>query len=343
VPPPTAADWDLWVEADSLGLSDNAAVASWADLSTNDNDLAQAVSGSRPIFKTNITPTGEPVVRFNDDDFFLEGSETMPTGNARVVIVACLATRTGSFANQSFVSWGDRAENEMVALESNQDGEDANFSGYGNDLPAAGVLTPGTFHVISMVWDLTDRYTRVDGVEVADGTFADKATAASVIRIGRPLNDGDGPFPGNFDLAGLLVGSTVNAVAAFADAEDYFTQKFIDAGVLVITPGLITDAPTLHNPTVNTGALTITPGLITDAPTLHNPTVNTGGTTTITPGLITDAPTLHNPTINAGSITITPGLISDPPTLHAPTVSAPTETVGGRIQSSRGDLNRLWQ
>jgi hypothetical protein len=100
-----------------------------------------------------------------------------------------------------------------------------------------------------------------------------------------------------------------------------------------ITPGLITDAPTLHSPTVNLGALTITPGLITDGPTLHSPTVNAGALT-VTPGLISDPPALHAPTIVLGALTVTPGLINDPPTLHAPTVSAVVTITPGLITDS---------
>jgi hypothetical protein len=112
----------------------------------------------------------------------------------------------------------------------------------------------------------------------------------------------------------------------------YFSDLVFAAadGEQTITPGLITEAPTLHSPTVNLGALTITPGLITDGPTLHSPTVNAGAVT-ITPGLISNPPVVHAPSVVPGTLTVSPGLITDPPTLHNPAVSAVVTITPGLI------------
>ena len=47
-----------------LTFSNNDAVDTWADLSSNGRDATQAVSANRPIFKTNVQG-GNPVVRFD--------------------------------------------------------------------------------------------------------------------------------------------------------------------------------------------------------------------------------------------------------------------------------------
>lgn len=53
----------FWVKADTLGLADGTAVATWADQSGSSNDLTQATAGNRPAFKVGIQ-NGLPVVRF---------------------------------------------------------------------------------------------------------------------------------------------------------------------------------------------------------------------------------------------------------------------------------------
>jgi hypothetical protein len=52
-----------WWKADSLGLSDGTAVASWTDSSDYTHDAVQSNAGLRPVCKTNIL-NGLPVVRF---------------------------------------------------------------------------------------------------------------------------------------------------------------------------------------------------------------------------------------------------------------------------------------
>lgn len=61
----------LWLDAGSLSLSNNDPVPTWADSSAEGNDAAQATSGKRPIYKTNII-NSLPVVRFDGADDVLE-------------------------------------------------------------------------------------------------------------------------------------------------------------------------------------------------------------------------------------------------------------------------------
>jgi hypothetical protein len=61
---------NLWLAADQIsGKNDGDALATWADLSGNGNDVAQATGAEQPLYKTNIQ-NGLPAVRFdgsNDD------------------------------------------------------------------------------------------------------------------------------------------------------------------------------------------------------------------------------------------------------------------------------------
>jgi len=66
-----AGDLDVWLAADRLNGSgalpaDGASVATWEDLSGQNNDATQTTPGAQPIFKTGqIGPNARPVVRFN--------------------------------------------------------------------------------------------------------------------------------------------------------------------------------------------------------------------------------------------------------------------------------------
>jgi hypothetical protein len=54
----------VWLDASTLALNDDDAVASWTDQSGNDADASQATAGNRPVYKTGQTPAAGPVVRF---------------------------------------------------------------------------------------------------------------------------------------------------------------------------------------------------------------------------------------------------------------------------------------
>lgn len=70
-----------WWKADSLALSDGAAVSSWADSSGGGHTAAQATGSLQPVYKTNIV-NGKPVVRFDGVDDYLTAtivSDAQPT------------------------------------------------------------------------------------------------------------------------------------------------------------------------------------------------------------------------------------------------------------------------
>lgn len=61
----------LHLEADDLSLSNDAAVTSWSDQSTQGNNAAQATGTNQPVYKTNIQ-NGLPAVLFDGTDDYLE-------------------------------------------------------------------------------------------------------------------------------------------------------------------------------------------------------------------------------------------------------------------------------
>lgn len=60
----------LWLKADSLVLSNNDPVGTWADQSGNGNNFTQGTAGNKPLYKTGII-NGLPAVLFDGTDDFM--------------------------------------------------------------------------------------------------------------------------------------------------------------------------------------------------------------------------------------------------------------------------------
>jgi len=69
-----------WLKADSLGLDDGNAVATWTDSTLNAHNVTQSTENLKPIYKTNVV-NGKPVVRFDGSNDYLSAvpySQTTP-------------------------------------------------------------------------------------------------------------------------------------------------------------------------------------------------------------------------------------------------------------------------
>lgn len=86
--PDDLPDLELWARADTLtGLSDDDPIQTWPDESGKGNDLTQATSGKRPLYKINVL-NGRPVVRFDGVDDVLEATPGITTFPVTIVVVA---------------------------------------------------------------------------------------------------------------------------------------------------------------------------------------------------------------------------------------------------------------
>lgn len=83
----------LWLKADAItGLTDGQAVATWNDSSGNGRNATQATGSAQPLYKTNIV-NGKPVVRFDGNSDYLEGTWNL-TLTAETVFVVFSYTGT---------------------------------------------------------------------------------------------------------------------------------------------------------------------------------------------------------------------------------------------------------
>ena len=76
----------VWLRADSLDLTDGAAVSAWGDESKSGaNPASQATALNRPTYKTNIL-NGLPVVRFDGTNAFMDGKLTVAARSVFAVV-----------------------------------------------------------------------------------------------------------------------------------------------------------------------------------------------------------------------------------------------------------------
>ncbi len=96
----------LWVRVESLsGLTEGAAVATWADESGHGRDLVQAVAASRPTYRTSVD--GVPAVQFDGaNDVLASASAVLNTNQHTLFLVArpvgttsCDAVGSGGVGN----------------------------------------------------------------------------------------------------------------------------------------------------------------------------------------------------------------------------------------------------
>ena len=126
---PVTSGLELWLKADSLGLSDGANVSSWLDSSSNGRAAEQGTLANQPTFHTNVV-NGLPVVRFDGSlhEFALNvapaGARALWTnlniGSSGMTVMAVINPTLINSNTDASLLFGD--ENGMIgvnAVESN--------------------------------------------------------------------------------------------------------------------------------------------------------------------------------------------------------------------------------
>jgi len=90
-----------WYKADALVLSNDDAVASWADSSGNGNTLTQASGVNRPIYKTNIK-NSLPAVLFGASQYMDSAAFGVALAQPGTVIIAAKAPAEVTVSHQAF-------------------------------------------------------------------------------------------------------------------------------------------------------------------------------------------------------------------------------------------------
>lgn len=218
--PTDIAGLQLWFKADSLSLSDNDPVGTWADSSGNARDGVQGTAGKKPTFKTNIL-NSLPVVRFDGGDNLLHGY-SIATANT----IFAVAKMTGTTGEQIVIS-ASLGGGSLAAYIRGRSGG-ANWGTYRNGDVTANTDISSAYKIICIV---TRSGTDLDLVtngnvetKVASGYYSDSTHR---VRIGSG-DDNENPFDG--DIAEVfLYDSALNSTDR-ESMEAYLTAKWFGGG-----------------------------------------------------------------------------------------------------------------
>jgi hypothetical protein len=227
----------VWLQADSLGLSDGTAVSSWTDISGNGFNAAQATGGQQPVFKTAIR-NGKPIVRFDgtDDVLGLSGSALGIFNNigGGTVFVVCSDTNNaaGAAGHYSVVFSSGTTGNRIVLLTKETVSQ---ISSKGKRLDAdANIFSTATysagFHVLTANadWSGNSNQLFVDGVGATATAYSGggntSATNSVFAGVGANTAVGANAFPG--DIAEVLVFNRVLTATERNQVHGYLGSKY---------------------------------------------------------------------------------------------------------------------
>jgi hypothetical protein len=152
----------LWVRVESLSaMADGAAVASWSDESGNGKHLAQAVAGSRPIYKS--TGDGSPAVLFDGGNDVLASASTVFNTDIHTIF---LVARPLATASNDAVGTGNVTDGDVLVMIGYGDRMRGHTWRVGNANPPTDGATQihgGAFAIFEQEVTATDLFLRLTG------------------------------------------------------------------------------------------------------------------------------------------------------------------------------------
>jgi hypothetical protein len=169
-------DLVLWLRADILSLSDNDSVTSWSDDSGNANNASEATHP--PIYKTSII-NSLPVVRFNGSNSILRipDAATLDITTAITVMVVGRVNGSGTFNGWWLMKNGNSSSDGSVYGTAWQASSgyyllSMDVGSVWADHASTSWTDDGNFHVATYIYNGTNWYIRIDGVQVDTGSLS---------------------------------------------------------------------------------------------------------------------------------------------------------------------------
>lgn len=203
--------------ASDLGLRSGQIVSTWTDAATSDGQSQNATAGGNPTFQANLTPSGEPVVRFDGNDELRTSIGPGIPGTSGFVYFAVVranaAPASGSVTDGAGAYLWDRAltggGNPLVSLKADngrfgfQKRYD-NGSGLGGPVSSSSISTRD-FQVVALRRKTSSNQFEIWVDGVLESTDADSGTSLThdPINIGRHATNTAGGFVG--DIAEILI------------------------------------------------------------------------------------------------------------------------------------------
>jgi len=202
------------VKANSLALTDNDPVGTWADQSGNGRDLIQSTAGNKPLYKTNII-NGYPSVRFDgtDDYMDVDFSPDLAIPYSLFMVFAFVASPSGTRVIYSSIN-SDYHYARVDAAPS--------YIYNGTQLNATAGINNTSFHYILHKWNTSSSDHRLDA---ASNTGTTSNVALPGLRVAEYYAS-LGTYTSNIQVAEIIIYSEAISNANRDTVESYITTKY---------------------------------------------------------------------------------------------------------------------
>jgi hypothetical protein len=216
----------LWLKADAItGLSDGQALASWTDLSGQNNHATQGTGSRQPLYKTNAL-NGLPVVRFDGVDDFLGGAglSTFISASAATILavfkaIAIDTNLAGAWQNDMLL--GETGGYFGLSLRSTPLVYGFNFSSAEQKTQAT--IAAGTPYVVSLQHAGGLLALALNGGAPSSVASGNTAVISGALRLGGSMA---ASAYANADLAELLIWNTDIGATPLAAGANYLRTKW---------------------------------------------------------------------------------------------------------------------
>ncbi|MCD6556859.1 MAG: hypothetical protein J7K64_06660, partial [Bacteroidales bacterium] len=221
----------LWLDASSLGLSDGADIATWADLSGNNNNLSQSTAGFTPIFKNDAgNINGHPRAEFSkaNNRIVINPFNDMPTSGITNFVIYKTASAEG---NDGLLSYNTSSrDNAFLLFNSNSLRMDIN----GTNNVSGQDFSTGNWLMMSNKWKSSggDFIFNRNGDQVYSTTFQNGVSipAGGSFAIGGEQDSPDGGYDSAQDydgeIAEVIMYNTFLNSAQRLIVENYLSEKY---------------------------------------------------------------------------------------------------------------------
>lgn len=208
----------FWIKADAItGLSDGAAITSVTDFGSGANN---ATNTGTITYKTNISPTGLPIMRFPGSAYF-----TSAAAVGGSTLSAVLVIKQGAVASSSYGLTGAGATGNGCSFISTPDALDV--VAVHNTVVAntsAGAVNTSNFSVVGFTFNSGAWAIFVNGTSVASGTSGFTSFVSDSLHIGY-YGDGANLYVG--DMAEVATWSRQLTPTEMANIATELTSKWI--------------------------------------------------------------------------------------------------------------------
>lgn len=213
------------------GATNGSTFSPWNDSATDDGASQNATAGGNPTYRTNATPSTEPVVRFDgNDEFRTSASPGIPPSSGFVYFLVCKANTVPSNSQYIFDRNNATADAPLASLKASNgryefQKRDDNNNGLGGPISTS-LISTSQFQIVAIrrnpsasrfeIW--------VDGV--MEGTTPDPGDnlTPQPIVIGRHATNVNGGFNG--DIAELLVYKSSLSDTEFQSVGAYLESRY---------------------------------------------------------------------------------------------------------------------